>query len=133
MQLLQNEYTLSDILIEGNTLERYFGEWQYVKANGKSTAHVIWRNEDNGINVLAYVEADPHLSIKKSCVDLGMSVLSVSQILREFELHLDHVVFPQTKRTKINTMKDGRSDITWSWSLFQDLMQTSNLEKSNKI
>lgn len=53
------------------------------------------RNEDNTINVLAYVEADPHLSTREISSDLGVSVPSVFRILKEFKMHPYHVVLHQ--------------------------------------
>lgn len=53
------------------------------------------RNEDNIINVLAYVEAEPHLSIREISTDLGVSVASVFRILRDFKLHPYHLVLHQ--------------------------------------
>ena len=53
------------------------------------------RNEDNIINVLAYVEADPHLSLREIALDLGISVTSVLRILKDFKLHPYHVELHQ--------------------------------------
>lgn len=53
------------------------------------------RNEDNIINVLAYVQVDPHLSIRNISSDLGISCATVFRILRDFKLHPYHVVLHQ--------------------------------------
>lgn len=53
------------------------------------------RNEVNITNVLAYVEADPHLSIRAISLDLGISCTAVFRILRDFKLHPYHIVLHQ--------------------------------------
>lgn len=53
------------------------------------------RNEENIINVLAYVEVDPHLSVRNFSLDLGISKSTVHRILREHLLHPYHVVLHQ--------------------------------------
>lgn len=53
------------------------------------------RSEDNIINVLAYVQVNPHLSIRNISLDLGISSIAVFRILRDFKLHPYHVVLHQ--------------------------------------
>lgn len=53
------------------------------------------RIEDNVINVLAYVEANPQLSTREISLDLGISATSVFRILRDFKLRPYHVVLHQ--------------------------------------
>lgn len=53
------------------------------------------RNEDNIINVLAYVEAEPHVSIREISTEVGVSVASVFRILSDFNLHPYHLVLHQ--------------------------------------
>jgi hypothetical protein len=53
------------------------------------------RTENNVINVLAYVEADPHLSIRDIARDLGISRESVRQILHDNKLHPYHMELHQ--------------------------------------
>lgn len=53
------------------------------------------RREDNIINVLAYIHADPHLSIREISRDLGISYGSVQKILMDFKMHPYHIVIHQ--------------------------------------
>lgn len=53
------------------------------------------RNEDNIINVLAYVEANPNVSTMEISLDLGISRTTVFLILKDFKLHPYHVVLHQ--------------------------------------
>lgn len=53
------------------------------------------RNEENVINVLAYVKADPHLSIREIARDLGLNYSLVHRILKEQKLHPYHLVLHQ--------------------------------------
>lgn len=53
------------------------------------------RNEDTVINVLAYVEADPRLSVRKIGSDLGISKTTVHAILVDNKLHPYHIVLHQ--------------------------------------
>lgn len=49
------------------------------------------RNGVNIINVLAYITADPHLSIRDLVRDLGLTYSSIQRILRDNKLHPYHV------------------------------------------
>lgn len=53
------------------------------------------RTEDNIINVLAYVHADPHISIRQIARDLGISFGTVQKILADTRMHPYHVVLHQ--------------------------------------
>lgn len=53
------------------------------------------RTEDNIINVLACVYADPHLSIRDISRDLDISYGSVQKILADYHMHPYHVVLHQ--------------------------------------
>lgn len=53
------------------------------------------RNEDNVINVLAIVEADPHISIRQISRDLDVSYWCIQKILSEHKLHPYHIQLHQ--------------------------------------
>lgn len=53
------------------------------------------RNEENIINVLACVEAEPHLSTREISTNLGISTVSVFRILKDYKLHPYHLVLHQ--------------------------------------
>lgn len=54
------------------------------------------RHEDNIINVLAYVEANPNSSIRDISRDLAISKTSVQKILIDHKLHPYHLVIHQS-------------------------------------
>lgn len=53
------------------------------------------RNEENIINVLAYVETEPHLSIRVIARDLGLNYTLVNRILKDYKMHPYHVILQQ--------------------------------------
>lgn len=53
------------------------------------------RDEQNVINVLAYVNINPHLSLRIISLDLGISKSSVQRILRDHYLHPYHIELHQ--------------------------------------
>ncbi|XP_050296652.1 uncharacterized protein LOC126736370 [Anthonomus grandis grandis] len=53
------------------------------------------RTEDNIINVLAYVEFNPHLSTRTIAHDLGVNRTTVQNILKEYRFHPYHLVLHQ--------------------------------------
>lgn len=53
------------------------------------------RNEENIINVLAYVEAHPHSSIRDMSRDLGASRSTIQRILKDHKMHPYHVQLHQ--------------------------------------
>jgi hypothetical protein len=59
----------------------------------RRTRHI--RNANNSINVLAYVQVSPHLSIRTIAFDLGISKTSVHRILMDHKLHPYHVELHQ--------------------------------------
>lgn len=53
------------------------------------------RNEDNIINVLALIEADPQLSTRQVSLQLGLSKTSIHRILKDNRLHPYHLSLHQ--------------------------------------
>ncbi|XP_057667048.1 uncharacterized protein LOC130900442 [Diorhabda carinulata] len=53
------------------------------------------RSEGNTINVLAYVQFNPHLSIRAINRDLGISRITVQRILTGHRIHPYHIVLHQ--------------------------------------
>lgn len=53
------------------------------------------RSEENVINVLAYIEFAPHVSIRTLSLELGITRSTVHNIIKEHRLHPYHVVLHQ--------------------------------------
>lgn len=65
------------------------------------------RNEENIINVLAYVHYDPTLSTRKISNDLGVPKTIVHEILQENNMHPYHIVLLQALNDTLSIRRTG--------------------------
>lgn len=72
-------------------LARCLRETGQVRRRGPNRRTRRTRNEENTINVLAYVEAEPHASTRTIARHLGVPKSSVHQILKEHRFHPYHL------------------------------------------